>query len=121
MLRLVVLCDRNPNPREDEIRHVCALKKLRNNEPAKLPEDWFVSPTLADDLASVLLDLAGKHASGVWNTSGPDCLDRPSYARLIAELSRDGKNVLRMVEKPKEPKSDLAVIGISTPSTLRSS
>ncbi|MEW5748741.1 MAG: glucose-1-phosphate thymidylyltransferase [Candidatus Thermoplasmatota archaeon] len=30
----------------------------------------------------------------------------------IAELSEDGKTVLRTVEKPKEPKSDLAVIGI---------
>ena len=30
----------------------------------------------------------------------------------IAELSEDGKEVLRTVEKPKEPKSDLAVIGI---------
>ncbi|MBU1158549.1 MAG: glucose-1-phosphate thymidylyltransferase [Candidatus Thermoplasmatota archaeon] len=30
----------------------------------------------------------------------------------IAELSEDGKKVLRTVEKPKEPKSDLAVIGI---------
>ncbi len=30
----------------------------------------------------------------------------------IAELSEDGKSVLRTVEKPKEPKSNLAVIGI---------
>ncbi len=30
----------------------------------------------------------------------------------IAELSEDGKKVLRTVEKPKEPRSDLAVIGI---------
>ena len=30
----------------------------------------------------------------------------------IAELSEDGKKVLRTVEKPKEPKSNLAVIGI---------
>jgi glucose-1-phosphate thymidylyltransferase len=30
----------------------------------------------------------------------------------IAELSSDGKEVLRCVEKPKEPKSNLAVIGI---------
>lgn len=30
----------------------------------------------------------------------------------IAELSDDGKKVIRTVEKPKEPKSDLAVIGI---------
>ena len=30
----------------------------------------------------------------------------------IAELSEDGKTVLRTVEKPKEPKSNLAVIGV---------
>ncbi|MCU0853242.1 MAG: glucose-1-phosphate thymidylyltransferase [Thermoplasmata archaeon] len=30
----------------------------------------------------------------------------------IAELSPDGKNVVRCVEKPKEPKSNLAVIGV---------
>ena len=30
----------------------------------------------------------------------------------IAELSPDGKEVLRTVEKPKEPKSNLAVIGV---------
>ena len=30
----------------------------------------------------------------------------------IAELSPDGKDVLRTVEKPKEPKSNLAVIGV---------
>ena len=30
----------------------------------------------------------------------------------IAELSEDGKEVLRCVEKPKEPKSNLAVIGV---------
>ena len=30
----------------------------------------------------------------------------------IAELSEDGNSIVRTVEKPKEPKSDLAVIGI---------
>ena len=30
----------------------------------------------------------------------------------IAELSEDGKDVIRCVEKPKEPKSNLAVIGV---------
>jgi glucose-1-phosphate thymidylyltransferase len=34
----------------------------------------------------------------------------PRYG--IAELSEDAKKVLRCVEKPKEPKSNLAVIGV---------
>ena len=75
------------NPIPEKMNFVTwVLKKLRNNEPVKLFEDQVVSPTLADDLAGVLLDLAEKQASGVWHASGPDCLDRPSCGRMIAEV-----------------------------------
>jgi glucose-1-phosphate thymidylyltransferase len=37
---------------------------------------------------------------------------RESQSHGIAELSEDGKKVLRRVEKPREPKSNLAVIGV---------
>jgi len=34
------------------------------------------------------------------------------YRYGIAETSKNGKKVLRCVEKPKEPESNLAVIGV---------
>lgn len=61
------------------------LKKMRKGEKAPLFQDQFISPTLADDLARTLLDLAEKDVSGVWHVSGPDCLDRPTCGRMIAK------------------------------------
>ena len=85
VVRPAVLYGWNPIP--EKMNFVTwVLKKLRNNEPVKLFEDQIVSPTLADDLAGILLDLAEKRASGVWHASGPDCLDRPSCGRMIAEV-----------------------------------
>ena len=85
VVRPAVLYGWNPIP--EKMNFVTwVLKKLRNNEPVKLFEDQIVSPTLADDLASVLIDFAEKQASGVWHASGPDCLDRPSCGRMIAEV-----------------------------------
>ncbi len=85
VVRPAVLYGWNPIP--EKMNFVTwVLKKLRNNEPVKLFEDQIVSPTLADDLAGVLLNLAEKQASGVWHASGPDCLDRPSCGRMIAEV-----------------------------------
>ncbi|MGB2581715.1 MAG: dTDP-4-dehydrorhamnose reductase [Thermoplasmata archaeon] len=85
VVRPAVLYGWNPIP--EKMNFVTwVLKKLRNNESVKLFEDQIVSPTLADDLAGVLLDLAEKQASGVWHASGPDCLDRPSCGRMIAEV-----------------------------------
>ncbi len=85
VVRPAVLYGWNPIP--EKMNFVTwVLKKLRNNEPVKLFEDQVVSPTLADDLAGVLLELTDKQASGVWHASGPDCLDRPSCGRMIAEV-----------------------------------
>jgi dTDP-4-dehydrorhamnose reductase len=62
------------------------LKKLRNGEKATLFNDQWISPTFADDLAGALIGIAGKSASGVWHVAGPDCLDRPTCGRMIAEV-----------------------------------
>ena len=85
VVRPAVLYGWNPIP--EKMNFVTwVLKKLRSNELVKLFEDQVVSPTLADDVAGVLLDLAEKRASGVWHASGADCLDRPSCGRMIAEV-----------------------------------
>lgn len=75
------------NPIEDKENFVIwVLKKLRTNQRATLFEDQWISPTLADDLAKTLLELLEKNVSGVWHVSGPDCLDRPTCGRMIAEV-----------------------------------
>jgi len=62
------------------------LRKLRNGEKATLFNDQWISPTFADDLAGALIGIAGKSASGIWHVAGPDCLDRPTCGRMIAEV-----------------------------------
>ena len=75
------------NPIAEKMNFVTwVLKKLRDGEPVKLFDDQIVSPTLADDLAEVLLAIGDKQTSGVWHASGPDCLDRPACGRMIAEV-----------------------------------
>ncbi len=74
------------NPLEDKDNFVTwVLKKLRSGQRATLFEDQWISPTFADDLARALIGLAERDAKGVWHVSGPDCLDRPSCGRMIAE------------------------------------
>ena len=73
------------NPLEDKDNFVTwVLKKLRKGERATLFKDQWISPTLADDLARTLIELAGMNVKGVWHVSGPDCLDRPTCGRMIA-------------------------------------
>ncbi|MEW5748742.1 MAG: dTDP-4-dehydrorhamnose reductase [Candidatus Thermoplasmatota archaeon] len=74
------------NPLEDKDNFVTwVLKRIRKGEKAPLFQDQFISPTFADDLAKTLLDLAEKDVTGIWHTSGPDCLDRPTCGRMIAK------------------------------------
>lgn len=75
------------NPQEDKDNFVTwVLKKLRTGERATLFQDQWISPTFADDLARTLLSLAERDVTGLWHVSGPDCLDRPSCGRLIANV-----------------------------------
>lgn len=73
------------NPLEDKDNFVTwVLKKLRRGERATLFKDQWISPTLADDLARTLIELAEMNVNGIWHVSGPDCLDRPTCGRMIA-------------------------------------
>jgi dTDP-4-dehydrorhamnose reductase len=75
------------NQLEDKDNFVTwVLKKLKKNEKVPMFQDQRVSPTYADDLAATLLALAEKDVAGIWHVSGPDCLDRPSCGRTIAEV-----------------------------------
>ncbi|HIJ17624.1 MAG TPA: sugar nucleotide-binding protein, partial [Thermoplasmata archaeon] len=75
------------NPIEGKENFVTwSLKKLRAGEKVTMFKDQRISPTLADDLASVLLGIADSDASGIYHVSGPDCLDRVACGKLIAQV-----------------------------------
>lgn len=74
---------------------IWTLKKLRNKEPVQIVTDQFSSPTLADNLAEVLLVMASSNKSGVYHTAGKSCLNRYEFALKIAEIFNLDKNLIK--------------------------
>jgi dTDP-4-dehydrorhamnose reductase len=60
-------------------------QKLKNNEPAKIVNDQYSSPTLADNLGETLLGLAESEETGVYHTAGKTRLNRYEFAVRIAQ------------------------------------
>jgi dTDP-4-dehydrorhamnose reductase len=56
---------------------------LQRGQPVRLFEDQLVSPSLADNVAAQLSELAVRKFGGVWNTCGADVVDRVSFARAL--------------------------------------
>jgi dTDP-4-dehydrorhamnose reductase len=61
------------------------LRQLRAGEVVPVVHDQVGSPTLADNLAEMVLALAASRARGVYNTVGATILSRYDFARLAAE------------------------------------
>jgi dTDP-4-dehydrorhamnose reductase len=59
--------------------------ELRAGRRVRIARDQFNTPTLADDLAAVLLWLAERGATGIYHTAGPDLVGRHEWALAIAE------------------------------------
>lgn len=60
------------------------LGELRAGRRVRIVHDQIGSPTLADNLAEMVLALAVRRATGVFNTVGADVLSRLDFARQIA-------------------------------------
>ena len=61
------------------------LGKLRAGERVRVVDDQIGSPTLADNLAEMVLALGRTRARGIYNTVGGSILSRYDFARLAAE------------------------------------
>ena len=83
--RTAVLYGWNPIENKDNFV-MWTLKKMRAGEKVTLFKDQWISPTLADDLAKALVQLAQGDVRGVYHVAGPDCLDRPSCGKLIGKV-----------------------------------
>jgi len=65
---------------------IWAVNKLKKKEEINIVTDQYSSPTLADNLAEVLLVLSKSKKQGVYHTAGKSCLNRFTFAKKIAEV-----------------------------------
>lgn len=61
------------------------VSELRAGRRVRVVRDQYNTPTPADDLATLLLWLAERGASGIYHAAGPDRLGRHDWALAIAE------------------------------------
>ncbi|MEM4308015.1 MAG: NAD(P)-dependent oxidoreductase [Thermoplasmata archaeon] len=83
------------------------IETLKAGKRIELFEDRFCNPTFADEAADVIVSIALKGGSGVFHTTGRDCVSRVELGRKIAKIfgfdeklivpvrSRDYQNVPR--------------------------
>lgn len=76
---------------------IWALGKLRNGQDIKVVNDQYGSPTLADNLAEVLLVMASSSEEGVYHTAGKSCINRYNFTLKIAETFHLDKDSIRPV------------------------
>lgn len=62
------------------------VTKLSNNEEIKAVTDQYTSPTLADNLAEVILELAKSEDNGIYHVSGLSCLNRYDFVLKLAQI-----------------------------------
>ncbi len=66
---------------------VCQLlRAAREGRTLPAPADQRSSPTYNEDLASALLELAARRATGLLHVAGPEVLARSDFARLACEV-----------------------------------
>lgn len=79
------------------------IDSLKNGKNIRLYDDQFVSPTYAPAAARDILELAGSDASGIYHTSGPDCLSRYDIGLKVAEVFGLDKNLISPVSTAEMP------------------
>jgi dTDP-4-dehydrorhamnose reductase len=57
----------------------------RARKPMRIPSDQWGNPTLAEDLAEASAMLVSSSVRGMFHLAGPDYVDRPTWARRVAE------------------------------------
>jgi len=76
---------------------IWALRKLRVGEEIKTVTDQYSSPTLADNLAEVLLAMALSDKQGIYHTAGGSCLNRYDFTLKIARVFGFDNTLIRPV------------------------
>lgn len=82
--RTTVLFGDAPNVRPSFVRWL--VDNLSRGETVRIVDDQIGSPTLADNLAEMLVALLDSTRRGVYNTVGDTVIDRHQFATMIADV-----------------------------------
>jgi dTDP-4-dehydrorhamnose reductase len=74
------------------------LGQLKSNQPLKVVNDQFASPTLNSNLAEMILELTSKQLEGIIHLAGATRIDRYNFAKQIAETFLHDPNLIEPVK-----------------------
>ncbi len=74
-----------PDPRRRNFVYTLA-RVLREGRPLRTPDDQYSTPTYSSDLATATLALIDARASGIFHVSGPELMNRTTFAARAATL-----------------------------------
>ncbi|WNG36022.1 SDR family oxidoreductase [Archangium violaceum] len=91
---------------------VWLLNTLSQGQQVKLFEDQFISPSFADSVAEILVELGERKLGGVWNTCGAEVVDRVTFGRALCEVFGFDAKLITPVK--------MAELKLASPRPLRS-
>jgi dTDP-4-dehydrorhamnose reductase len=62
------------------------VTSLGKGQPVRLFEDQVVSPSFAENVAAMLVELGERRLGGIWNTCGGTVIDRVGFGRALCEV-----------------------------------
>lgn len=73
------------------------IKELKEGNKINIVKDQFNTPTLADDLAELILELIKKESFGIFHISGSERISRFDFALKIAGIFDLNKNLIKPI------------------------
>jgi len=86
------------------------IERLKNKNKIRIVTDQYTSPTFADNLAEVLLEIAEKDIQGLYHITGSERINRYNFALKIADKFDLDKNLIAPIlskelnQKAERPK-----------------
>ena len=77
------------------------MQELKKGNAINIVKDQFNSPTLADNLAELILELIEKEENGIFHASGSERISRFDFALKIAEIFDLNKDLIKPITSDK--------------------
>lgn len=77
------------------------VQKLQNKEKVTIVTDQHNNPTFVNNLAKFIFLLYQKNARGVFHITGPECLSRYEFSKIIAKVFRLDASLISSITTPE--------------------